>query len=87
MVFIGIELQKFNFKRILTAASSNLFRLVTRCHTNRKKYENRAIDEEMIQRLKNCIDREGFRLDILTSTEDKSAMSDLLAKPVNPAWK
>ncbi len=58
----------------------DLFQEITKRHTNRKKYEDRAIDEESLQRLKDCVNKDGFRLDIITDTEGKKEMSDLLAR-------
>ena len=40
----------------------DLFREITRRHTNRKPFESRAIEPEKTRKLKDCIDRPGFRL-------------------------
>ena len=58
----------------------DLFQEITKRHTNRKKYEDRAIEDETLQRLKDCVNRDGFRLDILTDKEGKNEMADLLAR-------
>jgi DNA-nicking Smr family endonuclease len=66
----------------------DLFPEITKRHTNRKKYEERAIDGESLQRLKDCVNKDGFRLDIITDIEAKKEMADLLAKAQkNPARK
>jgi nitroreductase len=58
----------------------DLFQEITKRHTNRKPYENRAIEPEKIQMLKDCINREGFRLDIISDIEGKSNIADILAR-------
>lgn len=58
----------------------DLFPEITRRHTNRKSFEKRAIDEEKLQKLKDCVDKNGFKLDIITSDEGKAEMADLLAR-------
>ena len=58
----------------------DLFGEITRRHTNRKSFETRAIEGEKLQKLKDCVNRDGFRLDILTSDEDKVGMAELLAR-------
>ena len=58
----------------------DLFQEITRRHTNRKRYEGRAIEDEKLQRLKDCINKEGFWLDILTDTQGKNIMADILAR-------
>ena len=58
----------------------DLFGEITRRHTNRKGFENRRIDDETLEQLKRCIDKDGFKLDILTDDEGKARMSDLLAR-------
>jgi hypothetical protein len=58
----------------------SLFQEITKRHTNRKSYENRDIEEEKLKKMKDCVDMEGFKLDILTSHESKNEMADLLAR-------
>jgi len=58
----------------------DLFTEITRRHTNRKRYEDRPIEEDKIQEMKNCIKGEDFKLDIMTSEQGKSQMADLLAR-------
>jgi hypothetical protein len=58
----------------------DLFPEIVKRHTNRKKYENRAIDGESLLRLKDCANKEGYKLDIITDGEGKKEMSDLLAR-------
>ena len=58
----------------------DLFQEITKRHTNRKPYEERPIEPEKLQRLKDCIDRDGFRLDIISDIEGKSNMAEILAK-------
>jgi hypothetical protein len=58
----------------------DLFREIIRRHTNRKSFEKRSIEGEKLQMLKDCVNRDGFRLDILTSDEDKARMAELLAR-------
>jgi hypothetical protein len=57
---------------------SDLFKEITKRHTNRKRYEDRAIEDEKLKELKSCINREGFRLDIITDKEVKNKMANLL---------
>ncbi|HWQ19852.1 MAG TPA: hypothetical protein VN455_08755 [Methanotrichaceae archaeon] len=58
----------------------DLFQEITKRHTNRKSYEDRAIEAGKLQKLKECIDREGFRLDIISDSEGKDKMADILAR-------
>lgn len=58
----------------------DLFQEITKRHTNRKPYESRAVEPEKVQILKDCIDREGFRLDIISDIEGKSSIADILAR-------
>ncbi len=67
-------------KKAADAKFPDLFGEITRRHTNRKSFEKRAIEGEKLQRLKDCVKRDGFRLDILTSDEDKAVMAELLAR-------
>ncbi len=59
---------------------SDLFRQITRRHTNRKGFESRAIGDEELGKLKGCINKEGFKLDILTGSEGKDAMANVLER-------
>jgi hypothetical protein len=58
----------------------DLFREIVRRHTNRKSFENKAIEEEKLEKLKACINKDGFKLDILTSSEGKDRMADVLER-------
>jgi hypothetical protein len=58
----------------------DLFQEITKRHTNRKRYEERAIEDETLQKLKDCVDRDGFKLDIITNKEGKNEMADILAR-------
>lgn len=58
----------------------DLFQEITKRHTNRKSYENRAIEPEKMRMLKDCIERVGFRLDIISDIEGKSGIADILAR-------
>ena len=58
----------------------DLFQQIIRRHTNRKPFEGRAIEEEKLEALKSCINKDGFRLDILTDSQGKNQMADLLAR-------
>jgi len=58
----------------------DLFQEITKRHTNRKPYEGRAIEAGKLQKLNDCIDREGFRLDIISDGEGKEMMADILAR-------
>lgn len=58
----------------------NLFEEITKRHTNRKPYENHAIEAEKLEKLKNCIDRKGFKLNVIMSDEGKNRMADILAR-------
>ena len=57
-----------------------LFHEITKRHTNRKSYEKLDIEDEKLQKLKSCIDKDGFKLDIMTTNEGKNEMADLLAR-------
>jgi hypothetical protein len=58
----------------------DLFQEITKRHTNRKRYDDRAIEDEKLQKLKDSVNSEGFKLDIITNKEGKKEMSNLLAK-------
>jgi len=58
----------------------DLFHEIMRRHTNRKSFEKRSIENEKLEKLKNCINGSGFKLDILTDDEGKTRMADLLAR-------
>jgi hypothetical protein len=58
----------------------DLFQEITQRHTNRKPFESRAIEAEKLEELKSRIDRQGFRLDIITDYEGKNTMADILAR-------
>jgi hypothetical protein len=58
----------------------DLFREITKRHTNRKSFEKRAIEEEKLKELKDCVKKDGFKLDILTDDEGKTKMADILAR-------
>lgn len=58
----------------------DLFQEITKRHTNRKPYESQPIEPEKIRMLKDCIDRVGFRLDIISDIEGKSNIADILAR-------
>jgi len=58
----------------------DLFQEITKRHTNRKPYESQPIEPEKIRMLKDCIDRAGFRLDIISDIEGKSSIADILAR-------
>src|SRR5512137_855382 len=71
----GISGDKTATVKLSKKASSprfpDLFGEIIRRHTNRKSFEKRAIEDEKLQKLKDCVNRDGFQLDILTSDEDK----------------
>ena len=58
----------------------DLFLEITKRHTNRKPYEDRAIDEETLKVLKDCVYRKGFRLDIVSGIEGKNEIAEILAR-------
>lgn len=58
----------------------DLFKEITKRHTNRKSFETRAIEDEKVQKIMDCINKNGFRLDILTNDEGKAGMADVLAR-------
>jgi hypothetical protein len=58
----------------------DLFHEITKRHTNRKSFEKKAIEYEKLQKLKDCFNKDGFKLDIVTSDEGKAEMADLLAR-------
>jgi nitroreductase len=58
----------------------DIFHEITKRHTNRKSFEKRAIEDEKLERLKDCVNRDGFKLDIITDDEGKEEMADILAR-------
>jgi hypothetical protein len=58
----------------------DLFQEITRRHTNRKPFESRSIEEEKILKMRECIDRPGFRLDIITDSDGKERIANILAR-------
>ncbi len=57
-----------------------MFLEITKRHTNRKSFEKIAIEVDKLQKLKDCINRGGFKLDIITISEGKNEMANLLAR-------
>lgn len=57
-----------------------LFQEITKRHTNRMPYESRAIEAEKLEKLKSCVDRPGFGLDIITYNDGKNTIADILAR-------
>jgi len=45
----------------------DLFQEITERHTNRKSFEKRSIEDEKLQKLKDCVESDGFKLDIITT--------------------
>jgi hypothetical protein len=68
------------FEKASEPKSPDLFNEITKRHTNRKRYEDREIEDEKLEKLKSCINREDIRLDILTGKEDKNKMADILSR-------
>jgi hypothetical protein len=68
------------FKEAASPRFPDLFHEITKRHTNRKSFEMRAIEDEKLQEMKDCINRDGFKLDIITNNEGKTEMADLLAR-------
>ena len=66
-------------KNVTEPRFPDLFGEITRRHTNRKRYDGRAIEDDKIKELKDCVNRDGFRLDIITSKEGKNKMADILS--------
>jgi nitroreductase len=58
----------------------DLFSEITRRHTNRKSFEQRLIETEKLQKLKDYAKGKRFRLDIIASDEGKGEMADILAR-------
>jgi hypothetical protein len=58
----------------------DLFGEMTRRQTNRKRYDDRGIEDEKLEKLRDCVNKEGFRLDIITDNEGKNKMADILSK-------
>ena len=58
----------------------DLFHEITKRHTNRKSFEKRAIEDEKLQKLKDCVNKDGFKLDIITTDEGKNEVADILAR-------
>lgn len=58
----------------------DLFKEITKRHTNRKRYDDRAIEDEKLKELKSCVNRKGFGLDIITDDEGKNEMADILSR-------
>ncbi len=67
------------YKKAASPRFPELFHEITKRHTNRKSFEKKAIEDEKLQKLKDCVKENGFNLDILTGNEDKTKMADLLA--------
>jgi hypothetical protein len=67
-------------KKTAESRFPDLFQEITKRHTNRKRYEDKPVEEEKLQKMKDCIRQEGFRLDILTDNKGKNEMADLLAR-------
>ena len=67
-------------KKAASPRFPDLFHEITKRHTNRKSFEKRAIEDEKLQKLQDCVKRDGFKLDIITRDEGKTEMADLLAK-------
>ncbi|MDD1757302.1 MAG: hypothetical protein LUQ22_01030 [Methanotrichaceae archaeon] len=67
-------------KQVSSPKFPDLFHEITKRHTNRKGFENRAIEDDKLQKLKDCINRDGFKLDIITTNEGKNEMANLLAR-------
>ena len=57
----------------------DLFKEITKRHTNRMSFDKRAIEDESLQKLKTCVNKDGFKLDIITSPKGKNEMADILA--------
>jgi hypothetical protein len=68
------------FKEPAEQKFPDLFREITKRHTNRMKYEDRAIEDETLLRLKDCVNKDGFKLDIITDKEGRTEMADILAR-------
>lgn len=66
--------------RSATPRFPDLFPEITKRHTNRKSFGERSIEDEKLQKLKDCANREGFRLDIITTDEGKNEMANLQAR-------
>jgi nitroreductase len=58
----------------------DLYYEITKRHTNRKSFEKRSIEDEKFQKLKDCVNKDGFKLDIITTNEGKNEMANLLAR-------
>jgi hypothetical protein len=58
----------------------DLFQEITERHTNRKSFDKRAIEDEKLQKLRDCVNRNGFKLDIITDDAGKKEMADILAR-------
>jgi hypothetical protein len=58
----------------------NLFDAITERHTNRGIYDSRPIEANIIQELEDSVDREGFRLKVMTDKEDRSQMAEILGR-------
>jgi hypothetical protein len=49
----------------------DLFRQITERHTNRSRFEEREIEPEKLQRMKELVENDGFRLDIMTDPDGR----------------
>jgi hypothetical protein len=58
----------------------DLFRQITERHTNRSRFEEREIEPEKLQRMKELVENDGFRLDIMTDPDGKNRMAEILAR-------
>ncbi|NYT02671.1 MAG: hypothetical protein GKC10_07945 [Methanosarcinales archaeon] len=58
----------------------DLFDFITERHTNRGVYDDRPIEAEKIQTLKEAVDGGVFRLDVLTDPEGRAQMAEILGQ-------
>lgn len=56
----------------------DLFAEITKRHTNRKRFEETAIEDGKQETLRNSVNKKGFRLDIITDDEGKMKMAEIL---------
>ena len=68
------------YKKVAEPRFPDIFQEITRRHTNRRPFESRALEPEKLRTLKNCIDREGFRLDVISDNDGKDHLASILAR-------
>ena len=67
-------------KRVGGRSEVDLFPEITKRHTTKDRYENETVETGILDDLKRCIDRPGFRLIYLCDKDAKSMMAGLVSR-------